>query len=92
MGYEAVFQGGGGGWVGRLGTGGCLAAAGIGVAADLEPVIDEVAESVVWDHGWVLELLHCDRAGLVARGKPFFYAGPVVGLACAQSDWICEQI
>ncbi|KAL6971099.1 hypothetical protein U1Q18_030781 [Sarracenia purpurea var. burkii] len=54
MRYGAVFQGGGGGRVGRLRTGGCLAVVGIGVAADLEPVIDEVAESVVWNNGGVI--------------------------------------
>lgn len=54
--------------------------------------MDEMAEGVVGDEGEVLELLHCDWARPVAISQPFLDAGPLVGLACAESHWIHQYV
>lgn len=58
----------------------------------MNPLIDQMAESVVRDDGSVVELLHCDRAGEVTCGYPFLYAGPLVGLSGTQGDRIGEEL
>lgn len=43
-------------------------------ATQLEPLLNQMPESVVWDDGRVVEPLHCDRAGEVTGSEPLLYA------------------